>query len=64
MCIQISTTWSVREILKVAEDEALATLKGFLFAQKENRNNKVYGLDSAIQTNGIDKATERYLKGV
>lgn len=50
--------------LKVAEDEALATLKGFLFAQKENRNNKVYGLDSAIQTNGIDKATERYLKGV
>ena len=50
--------------LKVSQDEALSCLRGYLFAQKSNKfNNKVYGLDSADYIGGIDKATQKYLKG-
>lgn len=51
--------------LQVSQDEALPCLRGFLAAHKGNKgNNKVYGLDSAISAeNGVDKATQRYLKG-
>lgn len=51
--------------LQVSQDEALPCLRGYLSAHKSNKlNNKVYGLDSAISAeNGIDKATQKYLKG-
>ena len=51
--------------LQVSQDEALPCLRGYLAAHKSNKlNNKVYGLDSAISAeNGIDKATQKYLKG-
>ncbi len=48
--------------LQVSKDEAPLVLKGYLTATKSN-NKKVYGLDSADFDNGIDKATEKYLKG-
>lgn len=49
--------------LQATEDEAEPVLRGFLAAQA--KNNKVYGLDSAISGNksGMDKATQKYLKG-
>lgn len=51
--------------LQVSQDEALPCLRGYLAAHKSNKlNNKVYGLDSAVSAeNGIDKATQKYLKG-
>lgn len=49
--------------LQATEDEAEPVLRGFLAAQA--KNNKVYGLDSAVSGNnsGMDKATQKYLKG-
>lgn len=51
--------------LQVSQDEALPCLRGYLAAHKSNKmNNKVYGLDSAVSAeNGVDKATQKYLKG-
>ena len=48
--------------LQATQDEADAVLRGFLAGAK--KNNKVYGLDSAVSVNnGIDKGTQKYLKG-
>lgn len=50
--------------LQATEDEALPVLRGFLAAKA--KNNKVYGLDSAVsghQNSGMDKGTQKYLKG-
>ena len=49
--------------LQATEDEAEPVLRGFLAAQA--KNNKVYGLDSAVSgtNSGMDKGTQKYLKG-
>ena len=50
--------------LQATEDEAMPVLRGFLAAKA--KTNKVYGLDSAVsghQNSGMDKGTQKYLKG-
>lgn len=48
--------------LQATKDEALPVLRGFLAAKA--KTNKVYGLDSAVSVNnGMDKGTQKYLKG-
>ena len=49
--------------LQATADEALPVLRGFLAAKA--KNNKVYGLDSAVSgtNSGMDKGTQKYLKG-
>lgn len=49
--------------LKATKSEAPLVLRGYLAANK-GTSNKTYGLDSAIvRKSGVDKATEKYLKG-
>lgn len=50
--------------LQATADEAPLVLRGFLAARA--KTNKVYGLDSAVSGNhnsGMDKGTQKYLKG-
>lgn len=49
--------------LQATADEAPLVLRGFLAAQA--KSNKVYGLDSAVSgvKSGMDKGTQKYLKG-
>lgn len=49
--------------LRATADEAEPVLRGFLAAKA--KNNKVYGLDSAVSgvKSGMDKGTQKYLKG-
>lgn len=50
--------------LQASQDEALPCLRGYLAGSKKATITKVYGLDSAISAdNGIDPATQKYLKG-
>lgn len=66
MTEQDTAVYACRKLgLQVSQKEALPCLRGYLAAQKSNKSfNKVYGLDSAISAeNGVDKATQKYLKG-
>ena len=66
MTEQDTAVYACRKLgLQVSQKEALPCLRGYLAAQKSNKSfNKVYGLDSAISAeSGVDRATQKYLKG-
>jgi len=64
MTVKDAAVYACKKLnLQATEDEAELVLRGFLAANA--KNNKVYGLDSAVsvQNNGLDKGTQKYLKG-